>query len=563
MHRELYLARGVAKAIGDTNSAEQGLSAINLMDSGSGFALDPSNGWQPQIAGLKGGGVWADSQIETGRRLVAGADGNVNETIRLSITTGDALSLYRQVTRLNRFIMDCREMWTTFHQIEPVFLWWWAIGAPGRQYALIYNIDLAVTYPDVGQGATADVTITLEREPYWRALQPGTNPKQWTLRNTQFDVDDLSLTDEANHLVYTVALANRFEYESDYDILSRNYIDIAAEDVPGDAPALVEFTAEYENTSNGVVIQQAYVSRSTKPTSAYQSTTGATMPALSILPAPAATAGTDTTSVADTGGIYGLTGVAGGKLRRRISFATVATSTQRLQWDTSNGANGVLLRGKYSVFLRARQLNGAFGDISIALRFIFGTGGGTYTELTASPVVSGTSGNTSAWPLTYFGTVTIPLNTRNEITPLGYGITDNPQFQIALLASRASGASELYVCDLVLVPFDEPGILLTAPDGVIGTATGNGCWYDYSGYATHGDQSAFANSYVSQGTGGPRQNLPVEIRGQDLVLEPGVNNRLYFVFAGVLSSVSNLSDPNSDYALRLNIIPRWYGARDI
>lgn len=553
MHQELFLVKGVQKAIGDTQSAEQGVTSINLMDV-NGFALDPVDGWQSSLPGLKAGGVWADSTVSDGRLLVSGADSNVTETMNLHISTGDTLTLFQQITRLHRFIADCRQMWTTFSQIEPVFLQWWALGAPGRQYALVYNIDIAIDYPDVSQGAMADITLSIEREPYWRALPPGANPKVWTFesRKQAYSSGDLGLvTGTTNHLVYDATVHNETTWADNTNPTTNNYIDIAASLIPGDAEALVEMAISATPTAASYNVTDIYIARCTKPLTYPDRIDSDTVYRRNTLNANDASTGTDTTLAADAGSAEGQ--------RAQITFAT-ATNVMRLEWNSNQDVGYTNWAGRYAVFVRARQNGGSANQILMQLYRSGGSGVDdiSVTEQVYAELRAG-AGATDAWPLTYLGEVTIPPQERVNVSPDGTGLAANSNSPLAfyLYAERTTGAGVLYVSDLIFVPVDEECALLR--DDVRIATSSRIAVVDNTGYFAHGGQTpvALVNA-TSPGT----IDRYIELRGQDITLKPGVANRLYFLNTGEISG-SDVSDVDCTLAVRLNIIPRWRGVRDV
>lgn len=548
MHESLSIVRGVMKTPGDTLSAENGTDAINLMDS-LGFMIEP-DGWQPQLPSLKNGGVWADSAVNTGRLLVAGQDSNVTETVRLTISLGDYVSLYSMIARLQRFITDCREMWTTFYQIDPVFLAWKAIGAPDSQYALIFNIDIDIQYPDIEQSPTADITLTLEREPYWRALPPGMNPKYWAYyaRNEPPPaIANLGLNSGTyDNFLYDV-IQNRHEYSTTNptSIVSRNYIDIDAADIPGDAPALVCIS---EEDTQGNDPNPLFIAISTKPrTLPDRNTPPPSRVAFLMFNATNGSLGTDATDAADTGAV--MEAGSGNIERVNISFATVATNAQRISFQ-GTGLDAALARGSYLLFARARQTGGSSGDILMSLQIRLGSGADFITP-EISPTVSGTTGNTADWPFSYFGLITTPVPNRVPVAAVGTGISaGQPQTDIRLYARRTTGAGVLYICDLILIPIDE------ACCSVHGAGAANGVIVDNTGYFSHGSQDEISGQFSSTGLG--QMSIPLETRGQTPKLIPGKDNRLYFF--GVWDTFAEV--PN-DFTIRLNIVPRWKGIRDV
>lgn len=556
MHELLQLVKGVPKAVGDSSSLEQGISVIDLM-SDTGFMLDPAGGWSPQIAGTDG--VWAENPLAVGRVLMGGDDGNVVETMKLSIG-GDRI--YAHMTALNRFIQDARLFWTSDYQIEPVYIKWKAVGAPAAQYALIYTVTVAFDAPSaVDTPGPVDVVLTIEREPYWRAIPPGVNPKvYWFEKNglsyhadTNGTDNDLDLFTDNRHLAHAT-IQNRAEYsDTNWDtLLSKNYIEISGQDIPGDAPALTLISIE-QNTANND-FNRFLIGRNTKPDAPYS------YPQSLLLDiGSAAIISSDTTSNAfasDTGGVYNPS--ASANQRIETDFAGTASMRSRFTWSflVNNNRAVNLYRGRYACFARCRQVGGSAGQIRMHLS------AGPSPEFPnvtpdVSPTVQAGTGDTTNWPVTYMGVLTIPpqgrAHTVDVNTIRGTGLT-NDAIYVTLHAERTTGSGELYFCDVLLLPLDEPSVSLeTSYD--IPDATGlDLIVLDNSGYLSHGDMDDYAWMIDLNGnySGAP------EISGQSITLVPGVDNRLYFY--GL--DVDNLSSTQKNFEVRVDIVPRWRSVRD-
>lgn len=540
MHKLLQIVRGVAPAPGDSASNERGVVVLDLMNE-NGLMLDPAGGWTPKIAGTDG--VWAENPLVPGRRLIGGEDGNVVETMRVSIG-GDRIAAH--ITALNRMMADAREFWSTERQIEPVYLKWEALGAPGPQYALIYNITFDLNTPSTTDiTGPIDITLSIEREPYWRALPPGTNPKIWHMeqQGQPWDYNDLNLLTGTNHFAVET-ITNRCEWDdiSRTVLRSRNYVEIDGRDISGDAPALALITiVPGANTHNRFL-----VGRNTKPLS--RSGIGARPQVLLMgvsdggLPFGHA----DTASVGDTGATWDPP--FSENRRVEVSFATETDMHQRWQWGS--GAKSInVYRGRYAVFIRARQDGGSSGNVTMRLHVGANEDFPVITP-TVSPVVQSGSGNTTEWPVTYMGTIDIPNNGRTtsltyQSAP-GTGLTEENVI-ITLEAARSTGSAKLYICDLLLLPIDEPSFDLKAASDVL---TGAGL-ADNTGYSDHGGSDEFAT--ILSGT-----HPASEFSGQMLTLLPGEVNRVY-VFA---MDITGLSDAQTNNTVRINIIPRWRGVRD-
>lgn len=129
-HKQLMIIKGIGKTPGDIYSAENDPVIVNLM---SGIITLDQNGWSPEIAQVKSGGVWVDSPLSDGRELLAAAAGNVIEKMTVIIADSSYLSVMKALSGLNQMANDCRDYWQTEYQIDPVYLAWWAGCGVGTQ----------------------------------------------------------------------------------------------------------------------------------------------------------------------------------------------------------------------------------------------------------------------------------------------------------------------------------------------------------------------------------------------------------------------------------------------
>ena len=269
----LMIMKGIPSAPLDPNSAEAPMESLDLLDS-TGLGL-LTEGWSPAIAPLKNGGLWVDSTTIDGRALLSDNVGNVVETMQVTCSSSLIANRLAILKKLGRLARMARAFHSTSWQIDPVYLKWAAACNNGlEQYALLYNIDWAINGDTLDPMSAWDVTLTMEREPYWRGLWPGANPIEWTFQaqgktrgvqspNEGYTYMDMDLLTGTNHLAYGT-VQNRYEWNSsDYSkALAVNFIDIPATAVPGDAEALVCVTAQY-SWRGDVTLQMAL---STKPT---------------------------------------------------------------------------------------------------------------------------------------------------------------------------------------------------------------------------------------------------------------------------------------------------------
>lgn len=533
-HKELLIIKGIGKVPGDTNSAEANPVVINLMDANTGIALDSEGGWSPNIPTVKS--TWAESPITDGRTLLAGSLDNVKETIRVIITGPTPTALASNLSRLYDMRQDALDFWDTFAQIEPVYLHWYAACGTGPQYALIYTMDIAPEYED-SPTPTIRATLTIEREYGWRGIPPGANPKQWTLGNS-FASSNAALSASVNNIV-TQTVQNRREWNSTQTaIISQNFVDIAASQVPGDLPALCSIGL----TS---VAGTVYVARSTKT----PRLTGGQETAL-ILNAGDGNVANNTTLVADTGAP-----LCSGSATRARAILTGGGSGNlpRVFWNaTTNTKFGFTThRGRYAAFVRAR-CSAAASSITLQLA-LDGTLVGTSAILTAQG--AGGTGNTTQWPISYLGVFSAPMDVRrsaSKINGLGLdGASSSTAHTLYLYANLTLGTADLYVSDLILIPIDEVALNVTLP-----TASTYAALLDNTGYSDHGKSDDIAIAYSNSSFAA--ESDPPPVQGSLITLLPGIANRLHFL--GINGSNAFLTDA---YTVLLNIVPRWTGIRDV
>lgn len=120
------------------------LDLLSCNRDGWGFGLDR---YTPGRMNLKGGGVWQDSPIASGRRLVDGVRGNVNDALELKIAYPSHNEVIQAQQALDSIIEMVYDYWMTNEIAGPVYLVARAPGESRRRYAIVY--DLATDeYPD-------------------------------------------------------------------------------------------------------------------------------------------------------------------------------------------------------------------------------------------------------------------------------------------------------------------------------------------------------------------------------------------------------------------------------
>jgi hypothetical protein len=437
MHNQLRIVKGIEGAPGDVQTLESGYTTINLLSGGAeGFALKSDAGaWNPAVAQPKNG-LWYETPFTDGRVMFAGAEQNVTETLSLTLTAPDMVRLGNWMRALNQMQGDCLRFWEDEHaQYDPVFLWWWAAGAPGPQYALIYQMQISVSVPTTLDASIVerDVTITLEREPYWRGIPPGANPVLWTLQRLG-EQPGLNYTwnDGKLQLIGAVSpyappqrslasgnIQNRAEYTleavtGDWIRFSQNHVTIPAADIPGDAPALLEFAVRVDtNASEAALSKRLMIARRTGSIQFRNKANDDNELFVNCLPAIQADASSGTPATlavaSDTGGCTSQGGgIGAGSLvtAQRLEITPTVNLVPAVNF-VADQLNAVIQRGRYAIFMRCRQSAGTQNDISVQLRLDSGTGGAVSTPETFVPLQAG-AGNTTRFPVMYLGTLNIP-----------------------------------------------------------------------------------------------------------------------------------------------------------
>lgn len=575
MHEFLSIVIGFEKGtVAGVATAELPLDTLVLTGS-RGFALDPNEGWIPQMPALKDGGVWAESSTSTGRTLIAGNDGNVTESMRLVVGTGDPSLLAKYIVKMNRFIEMARQHWTTFFQTLPVYLDWKAIGGAGHQYALIYNIDMTVDYPGTNNSGVADVTLSIEREPYWRAIAPGANPKLWYFRNnnTPLNAATESLAPGNTFQWKRATISNKLEWSPtalglQTTLLSQNYVQINAAEVPGDAPALVEFGID----TSSAPLRFLYVAKSTKPTSGLSVANNTTRYNAYIL--AAGDAGMNVGSKTDASASPTIGVISNGSstipyyYERTVPLATT-TFTPLITWGrqyTGNLLNldRTLMSGKFAIFVRCACATGGAADGDLVLKVVFEEYEDAAVEV-QSQIVTAEDIDVKVvnqyLELHYAGVITIPFSGKRNTSLFGFGRQIRStlgDFRIRIECKNTSGANRvIYISDLIMIPIDDEAIRLDLPYNSTGFS--GDAIYDNTGYSDLGDPNGIVKMYIST----INNAVSGSINGGLITLEPGKDQRLYFLMDILTSSDGSAESPTNETAtIAINPIPRWRGVRD-
>lgn len=539
----LMLVRGLPRVPADDLSAEIGLDSIDLLDVNGFSEAD----YEMKFPAIKSGTPWAESPITDGRRPMTGAVGNVIESIRLELTSGTILQMAAAMSKLHLFVGYVQAFWgsTAQNNREPVYIKHYVPGEYVPRYALIYDISVAETTPLIPGTPTRSLTISIEREHYWRGLAPGDNPKRWYVEHVavgqKWDATKTSLVSGGDHLA-TAQIDNCQEFLTTTTFQSKSWIDIPADRIAGDAPPLVCVTV---NSPVGFTTD-FHIASITNRTS-ITDRNGAALPLYHSFALSATNLQSGTAAFLTDAG-RGIAHVPVSPNKRTVIVTPVgATEVNIGFWTvTANFAhlNPLVLQGRYAVYLRASQIGGTAGTCKA--RVIFSATQGDFFD---SGLQTITDDTTAGVGMNYMGVITLPPDDHSNVGLLGKGYTAEYDFSVILSTQRTAGVGTIRLVDIVLMPlgsyvYIQPELNLS-PDWYV--------FYDDTGYLTHG---------ISEPVGGSRRfsgntefNALSEFSGQ-LSLEPKVNNRLYFVEYYTGGQGSSAGD---DFTPRINLIPRWVG----
>lgn len=572
-HKALQIVKGIGKTPGDPYSAENDPVVVNLMS--GAITLSGDDGWTPNIPSTKNGGIWADSPLSDGRRLLAAAAQNVTENIVVIISDGSYLGAMKALDSLNKMAIDCRDFWQSDYQIDPVYLKWWAGCGAGFQYALISNIEVSPQYLD-GINPTMRVSLAIEREPYWRGIPPGANPKVWTyevnLSKPQFGYNVASLATGTDHLV-NQTVANKAEwtpaaYGLQSTFISKNYVDISADLVPGDAPALVEMSMDVSPLN----FANIYIGKTTKKYSGTGHDGIARVSSLILNAGDGSAAGVATKTNAGASSLGVLSNGSAATYYKGVRTVTGidANWVTMSQWNGGAGANGIKLdrqffRGTYAIFCRGQNSSATPVATDMSIRVFIEEYEENVNQLINSVTLPEVNPATNAVnALMYMGTVTLPLENRAVVSPLGYGIqlqesNSNIRISLQVKVAVATANRTFEFIDLIFMPLDEGFCQISSPFSTFFTSSI--AILDNTGYFTRGEKSQLATAYATNANSG---GVGQEMRGTDILLTPRTNQRIYIISdAWSGSGTYTASTPSQSMNLRLNIVPRWSGIRDV
>ena len=559
----LMLLVGVPAIEGDVNTNDEGEGQLDYFTLDDKVPLGANREilWTPNIAAPEGGGAWQQGIGTSGRVPYDLSVGNVSEIIQLYYNTPSYTQYARAVTRAQRIVSLAREFNTTYGQIKPVYLKW--RHRSGRdQYALIKNMNAVFTVEDEYGNYNIRVSIDIEREAAWRPLPPFSNPKLWSLyvAGTQQTPTNVNLISESDDLI-SATIKNKHEYDStDYNgaPLSKNWIDIPAALIPGDAPALVQV---YLKIGASWVGTKIFISASSKPVAGLSPTGDLLRNAYTFNAGDARyLIATGITSMTKTSG-FGVFSNASNVTQYGIQLVVPASTSAPLS-HFSIGDNGSgnfqtldaqLLRGRYAVFVRGGGV-GSYSAGAVSATFLFGD------DLTNIHISGETVGKVIFQDgennLNYVGDIDIPQGKRNVVGTNGRGLSvaepaagiSNVFFELGAFANTAVTSQTVRVVDFVLIPIDESVSYFTTTNT---TNNPRQFVFDSTGYLTRYDSEQARSSMIGTFSSGSSDFGIIK-------LMPNRDYRLYFLISNL-----NISEPDIEMDVYINILPRWYGVRDV
>lgn len=153
-----------------------GTITIDLLARQEGVILKE---WTPVIPEPKDGGVFSDSPLSSGRRLVLRNYDNAIETFEIVVRAGSQDSVIEFVRKLRGLLTQAHEYWTSEWATRPVYIVAKGSCETGTRYAIVRDWRLQTddnpySTPFSGRSpAMVDMNLVLERGD-WLSQRPGT-----------------------------------------------------------------------------------------------------------------------------------------------------------------------------------------------------------------------------------------------------------------------------------------------------------------------------------------------------------------------------------------------------
>lgn len=179
-----------------------GSEEVNLIDEQAGFILKE---WIPAIPTYKNGGVFVDSPLVEGRRLVSKQFGNVTDTFKVDVREAGQDALIAQLQTLRQLLEKAANYWVTEWQTEPVWLEAQASCESNKRYAIIYmgslpEDDNFYAQPFIGERGKAamdDLSLVIEHG-IWQDVEPGQEGNALEISSESVAPDNVTYGQEAS-----------------------------------------------------------------------------------------------------------------------------------------------------------------------------------------------------------------------------------------------------------------------------------------------------------------------------------------------------------------------------
>lgn len=509
--------------------------------------------WTPASATVKNGGVWLDSPVMPGRVPLSMPAGNVIETFEC-ILQGEQRKRAEILSDLWQIAKAAQDYWAEDHQPDPVYLTFEGVTGEGVQHALVYSVDIAydadaLYNPDIN----TRVTFTIEREPAWRyTVAPGDNPRKYALESrgmepasatvgtAYYDYTNLNLL-QALSGNWRGVVEGTIKNFDEFLVANRNYIEIPATSIPGDAPALA-LVSWVSKMSSGSV-SKLHMARSTRRdlfplnnsnvNNARFKNTFNGGDATILTP----TNITVTKPIVATGLISN--GSAVNRHVLRCVYAAGAVSSQRI------GSFTKLINqypGRYAAYMRAAITAGVGTNVLFYLEYSYGSSNINLKFSNSARIQA------AGFQTIYLGVVDFTTlgNKLNAVDGTGLDIATT--FNLYLSSTKTTADTPtIEVYDIVLMPIDEPNGIVTIDFAAL--SLNDPVFVDKTGYFNLRAQDVALTRQSSQ-------NAPRQLNGQGIELIPGVANRIYFM------AESTATNPADLHEVRVDLVPRTYGIRE-
>lgn len=120
---------------------------LDLLGANKGSGGIALTSYTPGRVNYKGGGIWHDSPLASGRRLVDGIRANVNDALELKIAYKSQNEIIQAQQNLDAIIEAIDDYWLTTWQAKTIYLVSRVAGETNKRYAVIYHMALD-SYPD-------------------------------------------------------------------------------------------------------------------------------------------------------------------------------------------------------------------------------------------------------------------------------------------------------------------------------------------------------------------------------------------------------------------------------